>query len=827
MKRHNAILIGIFISGTAFAQSNDSSIVINEIMQSNIDCLFVEHEFPDSWVELFNTGDEDVDISNWRIGDSDYDSAWILTGDDLIVPANGYFLIYCDKGATGVHTDFRIDSGKAAVALFNAEGTTVDQVSFKKQPAPNIAYGRISDAASDWRYFITATPGAANEGTTIKSNSTILPAPIFSREGFVGVVGDEPFLLTVSIPDNAPADAILCVTTNGLEPTLADAVYVKVDPEEGETEENAEGSEAEDASDTGDVTLEKSSVWEQEITGTTVVRAKLFSDKALPIRSTTQSYIYHPETTSLPIFSIVTDSAYFYSEDEGILMGEYGNNPNWENDWRRPINIEYFKGAEHEQVINQLCETRIQGGVSRQESQKSLAVYSNKRFGTKRFYTQFWRDKPNVTESKSFLLRNGGGTFRAGRIHDQVAQNLIGRYSKNIDWQAYEPSIVYINGQYYGLEDLRERSNEDYVLGNYGLDDDEIDMIESFYDLKTGSDESFNDFVNLYNKEDITVEVLEANMDIDNFLDMFAIETFAINTDFPNNNVVMWKPINGNGKWRWILKDLDFWGLSWRKANIDLDICTHIENLNSQSNWYAKRFKIFQLFYEGIPELKEKYIDRMSVYLGDIFKTSACLDMIDEIVAEIEPEYLRHLQAFYDDVESVDSSRYRSWKGYLSYMRDTWVEQRRENIYNELKARYDLGDTFELQIDLNGAKISFNELNLSYPTFEGKWFANKEIRLAAENEGIWYILTTEADGTENVSSVTGDTLTLVPQEDYTRYEISYNGVLETAVGTVMDDTLDGNVIYYTIQGMRLTKAPTTAGVYIKVCGNKASKIVVK
>jgi len=43
-------------------------------------------------------------------------------------------------------------------------------------------------------------------------------------------------------------------------------------------------------------------------------------------------------------------------------------------------------------------------------------------------------------------------------------------------------------------------------------------------------------------------------------------------------------------------KRSDFWGLSWRKANIDLDICTHIENLNSQSNWYAKRFKIFQLF---------------------------------------------------------------------------------------------------------------------------------------------------------------------------------------------------------------------------------------
>jgi hypothetical protein len=791
-----------------------NAIVINELMQSNIDCLFVDHEFPDSWVELYNSGDEDIDISNWRIGDSDYESAWQLKVKNLVIPTNGYLLIYCDKVASGVHTDFRIDSGKSSITLYNSTGNVIDAVSFKKQPAPNIAYGRIADAADDWKYFITATPGATNEGITIKSNSTVLPAPVFSRAGFVGVEGDEPFVLTVTIPSEAPDDAVLCVTTNGLEPTLADAVYVNAEST-GDTQEN--------------VVLQKSSVWEREITGTTVVRAKLFSKKALPIRSTTQSYIYHPKETKLPIFSIVTDPNYFYDEKEGILIGENGNNPNWANDWRRPINIEYFQGAEHEQVINQLCETRVHGGASRKENQKSLAVYANKRFGTKRFYNQFWRDKPKVTETKSFILRNGGNTFRAARIHDQVAQNLIGRYSDNIDWQAYEPSILYINGKYYGIEDLRERSNEDYVLANYGLDDDEIDVIETFGILKVGDINRFQNYINLYNREDVTLEELDANMDIENFLDMFAIETFAMNTDFPINNVMIWKPING-GKWRWILKDIDFWGLRWNSDNIDLDMCSYIGGMMERNAKCAVLFKIFKLVYETIPELREKYINRMSVYLGDIFKTSACQDMIDEIVAEIEPEYLRHLQAFFDDVEDVNSPRYSAdwgWKGYLSYMRDTWVETRRENIYNHLKTRYDLGDIFDLKIDLNDGKISFNELPLLHSIFDGKWFANKEIRLKADKEDKWYVRATRPDGVDEIKCYYGDSLSFEPQDGFESYEISYGVELFSTVNSVMREPSDGKAIYYNLQGLRLVGTPTVPGLYIKVCDNSVTKVIVK
>ena len=116
--------------------------------------------------------------------------------------------------------------------------------------------------------------------------------------------------------------------------------------------------------------------------------------------------------------------------------------------------------------------------------------------------------------------------------------------------------ICYINGEYRGVYDLRERTNEDYIEANYdGLED--IDMIENWWEVKTGSGDALWQFTELYNKKDVMFPQLEEVMDVDNFLDMFAIQTFAGNTDYPNNNIVCWKPWAEGSKWRWVLKDID------------------------------------------------------------------------------------------------------------------------------------------------------------------------------------------------------------------------------------------------------------------------------
>ena len=134
-------------------QTMKAQLVINELMQSNIDCVMDDlKEFPDSWVELYNPTSQGVNLQEFRLGTSDKESeSWILP--NVMVGGGQYALIYCDKEAKYLHTNFRLDSGKGCSVYLFKSGDIIDKVeNLKKQPAPNIAYGRKTDGAEEWGY---------------------------------------------------------------------------------------------------------------------------------------------------------------------------------------------------------------------------------------------------------------------------------------------------------------------------------------------------------------------------------------------------------------------------------------------------------------------------------------------------------------------------------------------------------------------------------------------------------------------------------------------------------------------------------------------------
>ena len=210
--------VGLLLS----SQTINAQLVINELMQSNIDCIMDDlNEFPDSWVELYNTGTASVNLKDWRLGLSDKaGEAWQLS--DKQVGPGEYALVYCDKEATKLHTNFRLDSGKGgSVYLFQGE-TIVDKVEdMKKQPAPNIAYGRKTDGATEWGYQLKPTPAAQNCGETA---TDVLGTPVFSTSGHV-VTSSESISLEISLPEGSPEGTEIRFTLNGTEPTRASSLY--------------------------------------------------------------------------------------------------------------------------------------------------------------------------------------------------------------------------------------------------------------------------------------------------------------------------------------------------------------------------------------------------------------------------------------------------------------------------------------------------------------------------------------------------------------------------------------------------------------------------
>lgn len=682
-----AILVLTIVSPIAKAH-----VVINEIMQSNIDCIMDDlNEFPDSWVELYNPDVQVALLTEYSIGTSeDANVAYPLSGSLSLAQ---HIVVFCDKADQGHHTNFRLDSGKGCSVYLFHNGEIVDKVvNLKKQPAANISYGRISDFSEDWGYQDQPTPGAKNCGRICQD---VLPDPVFSVPGRVS---SKVFDLILSLPKDAPTDAVIRYTLDGSEPINSSSLY------------------------SGPI----------NVSGSMTIRAKLFCDGYLSPRSITHSYIFHPQDMTIPIISLVTDNDYFYDEKIGIYVeGSYSSwMNNYSYDWRRPVNVEYFVSNESESVINQLCETRVKGGATRFYPLKSLVLYANKRFGTKRLNYEFFPDQtPGIMEFKSIELRNAGNDYGSTYMRDGVIQKSMGM-NCDLDWQASRPVVLYINGIYKGVINIRPRSNEDYVYSYYdGLED--IDMLENWWELKSGTYDNFFSFKNFYSEEGHYLEEYEEFMDIGEFCNLMIMNLFFDNKDFPANNIVMWRPISESGRWRWIAKDTDF-GLGYARMRPDYPTLDWIVtpgfdggSLNGANNETSTR--LFRRLL-NIPEFKKMFIDRCGVYLGDFLKIDSIIGCIDSRYDELKGEMDSHCTLLHPQGLDYESE--------LNWVRE-WVRQRHNFFYTYLSEFFGLESPVSLLIHSGEGsclRLIVNDIPMRSDEFDGYFYPDQKLVIKSDSE---------------------------------------------------------------------------------------------
>lgn len=678
-------------------------LVINEIMQSNIDMFMYENEYPESWFELYNPTNKDIALANYRISNvDDYSKSRALSDT---IRAYGYKVIACDVSWSKGHAAFRLASDTPG-GLYLYKGTKkIDQLSYNSMLAPGIAFARIGDGGSSWGYEVLPTPGAANDSPF---SNILLDDPIFSIKGglFKSLAK-----LDITIPDgNWPNDTRIYLTTDGSEPTFAS--------------QNAES-------------------FSLNLDATTVIRAKLMSREALSPRSLTQSYIFLGRDVDMYVFSLVTDSVHLYGNSTGIIT-KYNAN------WRRPLNVECFDPVANKVLFNQLGETALSGGGSRKFAQKSMKCYAKKWFGNNRYRGVFWQDKPNVSENKSFLLRNGGNNCTTTKINDAFVQKLFGIHVSNLDWQAYRPAIVFINGVYKGLFEMRERSNDDYVFSNYDGLESIVVAAANHYTSNTPPDR-FQVLRKAYCAENTTYSRLDSLMDIDNFLKALISEMYSSNTDYPLNNVSMWCPTASNGKWRWILKDLDYMALNDVSHNMFTRMFKSYNGSLSYSNGTVTpgNYTIYRKLI-SYPEFRNSFINHYTVYLGDFLKPTVSTKLLDEMMNEIKAE-LSKTRNVYDDAKGYTSS----WNRIKNY-----CNQRPAVVYSQMADFFSLGNVIPMKIINNGHGILVDSIPLTEGNFEGAYYSNYplSLKISARNYG-WHMVVFNA-GTSSSYDFNAPTVSL-------------------------------------------------------------------
>ncbi len=244
----------------------------------------------------------------------------------------------------------------------------------------------------------------------------------------------------------------------------------------------------------------------------TVVRAKVIKRGALDSQTITRSYFISPSGVnrfSLPVVSISIDENKFFDYYNGIYVAGTdfetwrAANPTLNADWETNNGNFYRTGIANEkvgnisylvngtEVLNQDAGFRIHGGISRRFQLKSLKVYARSKYGKNSFDYQLFNDL-NTNAFSSFVLRNSGGDFQKTMFRDALNQTVL--KSLRPDKEAYQPTVSFVNGEFWGILNIRDRYSAEYFKRAYNADT--VDYLENNGDVQEGDNVKYTDLMN-------------------------------------------------------------------------------------------------------------------------------------------------------------------------------------------------------------------------------------------------------------------------------------------------------------------------------------------
>ena len=457
---------------------------------------------------------------------------------------------------------------------------------------------------------------------------------------------------------------------------------------------------------------------EPDIPKAVSVRALAFAGK---YRSREHIGTYSVYQHDLPVISILTDRANLFDYYRGIYVAgvnadpdrgeeaQYGNYRMRGSEWERPAHIELFENdSEHTRSLSQHIGIRIHGGYSRRLAQKTLRLYARSDYGPSRMHYPFFPDdKPEVDIFNRLLLRHSGQDNNRSFIRDAVMHGLVAHLS--LDTQGYRPSVVYINGEYWGLHNIRDRQDEYYLATHYPVDAEQVTVLNRNATLEHGSKtvrNTYYDMVKAVGKSLDTAEKINQHMDLENYFDYVTMQWYAANTDWPHNNIRFWRvnqPLHTtghlDGRWRWMVYDVDrsFGYVTTYKTNM-------VEwTMGMPDEIYLRWSRDLIHNLMDIPEVRRAFFQRAAAHMAITYDPNRVKQRIDQtadvIRSEIPNQYSRW---------SAPHPNY--WRGQLSTMR-TFAERRPEYVLQHIYEHFD---------DTSGtAELSFSNLpNSSSLTLE-------------------------------------------------------------------------------------------------------------
>ncbi len=623
-----------------------------------------------AWIELYNSADYAVDLGGYAVSDDYTDPLQWVFPNGTSIAAKGYLALQLEgslprdgeSSATDEQRRYQVNFDIAAAGetlyLYEPDGTMIDRVTVPACHAC-ISYGR--DKNGEWVLFTTPTEAAPNPdtgyGVYCEAAEADTPSGIYHGAQTVNVKVPEGLYATYTTDTTIPTEESMRVS--------------------------------------GPIA----------VSANTVLRVRTFAPGNASYPSDTKSYTYvivngeqtiQAHDTTLPVVFLVTDQKNLFDTKVGIYVkgddynGKGEASETWINTnkekvgqwanfnmsgkmWERPATFTYTSAGGQEVLYSADLNIRIFGAFSRYKGQKGIGLVARKGVGPSWLEYPFFDNRP-FTAYKSLVLRASGQDSALSRIRDVLVLGLLNDAGVDMANQAYVQCIVYLNDQYWGVYNLREKVSKFYLAQHYGVEDtgtidilvgngvasSEVVASNIYTGVKPNEDyKALLEYCRSHNynlSNDADYQYVADRIDIDNFAQYCAFEIIIGNTD--TGNIKWWRSSELDNKWRWIAYDF-CWAMNREDPNSDV----------TKTSGYRRDFfsKYFNPSGHGAGNgfdttlgrsllSNNRFVERFLYYCADFFNNVYTPDKIVSKVDELQ-------EAIRAEMEGYDLERWFPYNG--------------------------------------------------------------------------------------------------------------------------------------------------------------------
>jgi len=543
--------------------------------------LYISLVSMDDWVEITNASNEPIVLSGWSLSNTSEDLGLEPLPDIAVAPG----------GTRRIHlSNFRIH-GRGEVL------TLTDDTGF---PSDIFATGSLRSGITAGRAEPFSSERVLYRGSE-QFSSYALPVLVDTDELIVA----ESTLVSLRTDDPV---GVIRYTLNGAAPTENSEIYTTP----------------------------------IVINSNTVLRARVFAPNKLPSTVLTRTFLVNVQH-DLPIVTLSSDPVGLHSHSSGIFADGPGWQPefpymgaNFHRNWERSAHFAFYE--DDELRVEADVGIRVHGSFSRALPQKSMAVFFRSQYGLTRMAYPFI---PHVDRTlwDALVLRSGGQDLMNAKLRDTFISNAVLDVTNVVAAGGY-PVVVYINGEYWGFYNLREKINEDWLEINENIPNDELDLIKYDYRVQAGSSAGYRQMMRRLSSMNMNTEAayeyVDANIDLDNWIDYWILVTYFGNPD--TGNILRFRPHGEDGKWRWVLYDQDY---SMRSAHVNRFEFTmlHPEGHGSNRNFST----LIARSLMRNERIRNRFIERYAELIQTVLSPDRLIPLLDAHAALIESEIPRQV----------------------------------------------------------------------------------------------------------------------------------------------------------------------------------------